>query len=147
MDAIEQIKSDEGFSAVEYICPTGHPSIGYGTKLPLTKEEKELICYKKAEITEVQAGLLLTYRLNKSINSIQKAKPAYNTLDYARQNVIQNMMYQIGVTGVLKFQNMWKAIEAKNFCEASLHMLDSKWYREQTPKRAFRLAMEMSSSH
>lgn len=142
MSAIEHIKHDEGFSATEYICPAGFPSIGYGTKLPLSGFERDMINYK-GEVTEAQATKLLKYRLDKFTDQLGKAKPVFYTLPEGKKDVLMNMAYQMGVTGVSNFNNMWAAIEERNFCEAALHMLDSIWYREQTPKRAFRLAMKM----
>jgi lysozyme len=45
----------------------------------------------------------------------------------------------MGVNGLMKFRNLWAAIEPGNFQQAYLEALDSNWYR-QTPSRAKRVA-------
>ena len=52
------------------------------------------------------------------------------------------MVYQLGTTGVMKFAKMLLALEEKNYHEAHLQMLDSRW-RKQTKKRCEALASIM----
>jgi lysozyme len=49
------------------------------------------------------------------------------------------MVYQLGTTGVMKFSKMLLALEEKNYFEAHVQMLDSRWYK-QTPKRCGKLS-------
>lgn len=121
---IEEIKEDEGFSGTVYEDTLGFDTIGFGTKLPLTEEEAEL---------------LLRERLNKKIQHLSIYKPIIRTLDQERQDVLANMAYQMGIRGVLNFKKMWKAIENKDYVNASIEMLDSRWH-EQTPRRSQKLA-------
>ena len=59
MSYVEDIKNEEGFKGVVYKCTEGFDTIGYGTKLPLTKEE---------------ATLLLEYRLGKLKAELRRMK-------------------------------------------------------------------------
>jgi lysozyme len=124
MKLIEDIKQSEGFKGEQYLDHLGKPTIGYGTLLPLTEEEAEL---------------LLRFRLDKKIKQIQEAKPILFKLNENRQNAIYEMCYQLGVGGVLKFKKMWEAIEVHNYKQAYKEALDSRWAL-QTPNRANKLA-------
>ena len=54
--------------------------------------------------------------------------------DLAKELIIE-MVFQLGKTGVSKFRNMWKALSELNYVGASFEMLDSRWAK-QTPNRA-----------
>jgi len=55
-DAYELIRESEGLRLAPYICPAGHPTIGYGRKLqkltdqrPITREQAESYLYEDAQ--------------------------------------------------------------------------------------------------
>ena len=127
MDLVENIKKSEGFKGIEYLDSLNIPTIGYGTKLPLSEEEAELI---------------LKHRLNKKIDELLQKKPVVMTLSQDRQLVLFEMAYQLGVNGLLKFKKMWDAIDNRDFATASAEMLDSRWH-QQTQLRAEKLAKVM----
>lgn len=66
----------------------------------------------------------------------------YNKLSEARQMVILNMCFQMGVNGVMQFVKMMIACEAGDFKKAAHEMQNSQWYL-QTPVRAAELAIAM----
>ena len=127
MSLIEDIKQEEGFSGTVYKCTEGFDTVGYGTKLPLTKEESELI---------------LNHRLNQT--KAQLTSYLYD-LDIKQEawDILFSMAYQLGVNGVLKFKKMIEALRSKDYKEASKQGLDSLWAK-QTPNRANRLMKRMS---
>ena len=53
--------------------------------------------------------------------------------------VILEMVFQLGTTGVSKFKKMWKAMRVKQWKTAAAEMKDSRWH-SQTPKRCEHLA-------
>ena len=53
--------------------------------------------------------------------------------------VILEMVFQLGTTGVSKFKKMWKAMRVKDWKKAAEEMIDSRWHT-QTPKRCESLA-------
>jgi len=126
-ELIQSIKDNEGFVAEVYKDSLGYDTVGYGTKMPLSKDEAELI---------------LKHRLTQKINHIIEKKPIILTLPQEKQFVLFEMAYQLGVSGLLKFKKMWKSIESKDFKEASVEMLDSRWAK-QTPNRAKELSERM----
>ena len=123
MRLITSIKKNEGFSSKPYLDTTGHLTIGYGTKLPITKKEAEL---------------LLFHRLVEKIKELEKKYPKFNNLDGLVQMMLIEMSYQMGVKGVLSFTDMLKHLENENYDLAYKEGLDSLWYR-QTPNRARRV--------
>lgn len=127
MELIEEIKNNEGFSGTVYKDSLEFDTIGYGTKLPLSKDEAELI---------------LECRLREKMKVLQLVKPSVLDLPEQKREIIYEMAYQLGVSGVLKFKKMWKALEKKDYNEAAKEMLDSRW-AEQTPQRANKLAEKM----
>ncbi len=126
-ELINSIKEHEGFVSDVYKDSLGFDTVGYGTKMPLSKTEAELI---------------LKHRLNEKIESIIEKKPIILTLPQDKQFVLFEMAYQLGTCGLLKFKKMWKAIEEKDYTEASVEMLDSRW-ANQTPSRAKELSKRM----
>jgi lysozyme len=56
-------------------------------------------------------------------------------IDDLAKEIIVEMIFQLGKTGVSKFKNMWKALSELNYVGASFEMLDSRWAK-QTPNRA-----------
>ena len=125
----ELIKKHEGFRGMPYEDSLGFPTIGYGTKLPITKEEAEI---------------LLKHRLDIKIQEITNYEPFYLELPPKAQKVIANMAYQLGVGGVMKFKKMWEALKNEDYKTAADEMLNSKWAR-QTPNRANELSEIMRS--
>ena len=127
------LMKDEGFRSKVYPDHKGIPTIGYGTRideLDITKEEAER--WLDAELDEKEARL--------------RKIPEYEALSIVRKNVIRSMAYQMGVGGVKKFKNMWKAIAADDYIEASEQMRDSQWWRDpQTRTRADRMARRMTA--
>ena len=65
-------------------------------------------------------------------------------IDEKAHEILIEMVFQLGMTGVSKFKNMWKALSEHNYTGASYEMLDSKWAK-QTPNRAKSMAELMKS--
>ena len=127
--AIEQLKIDEGFKGVPYLCTANKVTIGYGRNLsdnPLTEKEAEYLLLSDLTKVEAEANMIAYF----------------SELNETRQAVIINMIYNLGITRLLKFKKMHKAIVNGKFNTAATEMLDSKWAR-QVGNRANRLAKQM----
>ena len=123
-DLVESIKKHEGFRGMPYDDSLGIPTIGYGTKLPITEHE---------------ADLLLKSRVYQKKEELERAEPFVKELPKEKQDVLLEMSYQLGVGGLMKFRKMWKALKKFDYKEAAKEALDSRWAK-QTPKRAEELA-------
>ena len=121
---VAQLKSDEGYRQNMYQCSADKTTIGYGFNL-------------EVGLTEDESDVLLRYKLSKLKRQLGEYK-WYRLLNDARKGVAINMVYQLGLNGVLKFKNMIAAIEEGDYDKAAVEMMDSKWF-DQTPNRANRL--------
>ena len=160
---VENIKISEGFREYPYKDSLGKDTVGYGTLLPLTVAEVEMVMRERFAIslkgindggiifqglifplTKSEAEYILQFRLNQKISAILEEKPIILRFPQEKQEVIFEMIYQLGTRGVLNFKMMWLALEDFHFQEASQEMLLSRW-ATQTPKRAEKLANQMKS--
>lgn len=69
----------------------------------------------------------------------------YYGLDQVRQAAIIGMVFQLGLAGFKAFHDAITAIERSDYQAASDAMLDSKWAKIDTPQRAKRAALMMTS--
>ena len=60
----------------------------------------------------------------------------WRKLSSQRKGTLSRMVYQLGLEGTKGFKKTIAAIEEGDFSKASSEMLDSKWYRQDTPTRA-----------
>ena len=125
---VEDIKKEEGYRSSVYLDTLQKPTIGYGFLID-TLELQEDICQ-----------LILMRKLEKLIKSIKFNFKWFDDMPDKVQDVIINMCYQLGVSGVSKFKKTIQLMKNKQWDRASVEMLDSKWGREQTPQRAKRLS-------
>jgi lysozyme len=96
-------------------------------------------------LSDDEIDYLLNNDINKRKNALIKALPWMSSLSEARQGVLINMSFQMGVDGLLKFTNTLAYIKAGKYLEASKGMLNSLWAR-QTPARALRLSKQMETN-
>lgn len=136
------LRADEGFSATPFWDTEGYPTIGTGLRIgpkgaPLSNYSF-IISQPVADawMQDVANG----YRVKLAANSL--ISPAWQACDEVRRDVLLNMSYQMGSTGLAGFPKALALIAAKNFKAASVEMLNSRW-RQQTPERAARLANVM----
>jgi len=130
MNLIESIREHEGFSGTVYQDHLGYDTIGYGTKMPLTKEE---------------CSIILRHRLNDKIDELHSRLDWLIEQPDSVQEILYEMAYQMGVSGVLRFTNTLKLIREKEYELASSEMLNSRWAK-QTPNRANALAVKMRNA-
>jgi len=129
LSLIDQLKTDEGFRALPYRDTQGYLTIGYGLNLD-------------AGITEPEAAWLLENRVNATATALVVKLPWVSSLDQARQDVLVNMAYNLGLSGLLAFKNTLSAVQDGDYTGAASGMLASKW-ATQVGARAQRLAQQM----
>lgn len=132
-ELVVQLRRDEGCVLHEYKDHLGFSTIGIG----------RLIDQRKGGgITMEEAAYLLKNDIEKVDRQLQDRLPWVVTLSPARRGVLQNMAFQLGIDGLLKFKNTLAMIEQGQWANASSAMLDSVW-ASQTPERAKRLSKQM----
>ena len=137
-DLKARIKEHEGYRDQVYKDSLGFATIGYGHLVLPTDPYEEGVTYNKEDLEKVFDGDFDTACSN--ANQLIKDLP----LHHQAKCVIIEMVFQLGIGGVSKFKNMWKALGEGDYQTASEEMLDSRWAK-QTPKRATDLSNVMKS--
>ena len=94
--------------------------------------------------TEAQAQAELAQRVEALQTALDRALPWWRRLHDARQDVLVNMAYNLGLEGLMAFATVLADARAGLSAKASDAMLRSAWARE-VPARAKRLAHQMST--
>lgn len=115
--AAAKIRRYEGFSRLPYKCPTGHLTIGYGHNL-------------ENGISKEAAEFILQEDLARAERAVKDAFPWWWKLGDARQFVLVDMAFNMGLAGLKGFKKMLTAIESGDFDKAAEEMLDSKYGRQ-----------------
>ncbi|MCI7362356.1 MAG: glycoside hydrolase family protein [Campylobacter sp.] len=140
MNLKESIKMHEGFRSSVYLCPTGHPTVGYGFRVAdLSPDELALNAGAVEPMSKEVAEKILDIKITKFKKQIYNALPWLTYAPMDIQDALCEMAYQMGVAGLLGFKNTLAMIKAKRYSEAAENMLKSKW-ATQTPKRAREIA-------
>jgi len=128
-DLKERIKLHEGFRNYVYLDSLGKRTVGYGH---LCRDEEQWDIKK----TYSQEELDLCFE-NDFGHAVNQAADLIGNLKLKPEakEVIIEMVFQLGKTGVSKFKKMWTAFGNYDYNEAANQMLDSKWAK-QTPERA-----------
>jgi lysozyme len=128
----EQLIRHEGLRLTVYDCPAGYKTIGVGRNL------------EGKGVTEEEAMYLLDNDIKDFQESLSRELPWFDSLDECRRNILTNMAFNLGISGLLKFKNTLLAVENENWEEAASQMLDSRW-AQQVGSRATELSGLMKS--
>ena len=91
---------------------------------------------------EDEIDLMLANDVAEAVGECRRLIRGFDALAEARQEVLVNMMFNMGYTRLAGFKKMLAAVQAGNWREAASQMLDSKW-PDQVGDRADRLADAM----
>ena len=137
---LKSVKEHEGFRSKVYLDTLGKRTVGYGHLCVEDhwEDDKE---YEWGYLEEI-----LHNDLREAIAGADELIEQHNCKDLEGQakEVVVEMIFQLGKTGVSKFKKMWEALSEYNYIGASFEMLDSKW-ANQTPNRAKKMAALMKS--
>ncbi|PAF50855.1 glycoside hydrolase family protein [Helicobacter sp. 13S00477-4] len=142
--ALEFIKSHEGFSAKPYLDTANIETIGYGRNLsayPLSEDEQREILINEGRYSKEDAQEWLINQLQKLENELNKYH-WFKKLDTYRQAIVLDMAYNLGVPRLLLFKKMILALNSGDYASASREMLNSGWAM-QVKSRASKLAIAM----
>lgn len=122
----------EGLSLKPYRCPAGRLTIGVGRNI------------EDVGVTELEAMLMLSNDMARVEKEAIGSFPWFKSLSIARQDVVLNMLFNMGLARFKGFKKMIAALIDGNFNKAADEMLDSKW-ASQVGIRAKELASMMRS--
>ena len=137
---LASVKKHEGYRNKVYLDTLNKRTIGVGH-----------LCVEEfwEDDKEYEEKFLMTILEHDLETAIKGAKDLMSEngcmdMDEVAEEIIIEMIFQLGKTGVSKFKNMWKALSELNYIGASYEMLDSKWAK-QTTNRANGMADTMKS--
>ena len=67
----------------------------------------------------------------------------FMSLDHVRGDVMVELCFNIGLSGVLQFHQMISSIENKDYAAASMHLLNSLWAKQVKAERADNMAARL----
>lgn len=118
-ELLERVLLHEGFREKPYLDTLGVSTFGHGLTY-ITRDESEEIV--RVRLVEIERDLV-------SMRSWLIGHPP------AILDVLTEMVFQLGMSGLNKFKKMWAALEEGNYTTAAAEGLDSLWAK-QTPGRA-----------
>lgn len=121
---------DTGLPIVPGSIVRGHPTVGIGRALDVNP------------LTDAEIDLLFDNGVVKVERELDANLPWWRQLTDARQRVLVNMCFNLGIGGLLKFQNALGAMRFHDYETAAKEMADSLWYT-QVGDRAKRLCKMM----
>ena len=135
---MKSVKAHEGFRNSVYKDTLGKRTVGYGHLCVEDHWEDN------REYTIPELERVLEADLNNAVQGAESLLRDGPVLDDLAQELIVEMIFQLGKSGVKKFRNMWKALknDPPDYERASLEMLDSRWAK-QTPTRAKGMSEQM----
>tara|TARA_R110002094_G_scaffold157781_1_gene144016 strand:+ start:8031 stop:8426 length:396 start_codon:yes stop_codon:yes gene_type:complete len=126
---VDDLIRHEGYRRHLYEDTEGNLTIGVGYNI----EEKGLPDYI--------IRFLLDDSIKEARSELSRIAPDLH-LSRTRQDVLLNMLFNMGAPRLLTFKKMWAAIENNDFETAADEMLDSKW-ADQVGQRAIELSERM----
>jgi len=131
-DIRNDIKRHEGYSDTVYVDTVGVPTVGYGHAL-----------LQGSKIPHMVADLLFDQDFNIALKDYEILTLRWSiTLDPVRRGILINMLFNMGMSRVSKFQKMLTALQIGDYDKAADEMMDSRW-ATQVGKRADELAKIM----
>jgi len=129
----DQLRRDEGERLSAYQDHLGYWTIGIGRMIDSRRG---------GGISTDESTMLLRNDIARIRVELLQRLPWFVHLDPVRQGVLMNMTFQIGINGVMAFQQTLEKVQGGDYAAAADRMLQSKW-AAQTPARAKRLAIQM----
>jgi|TARA_B110000902_G_scaffold214716_1_gene246863 lysozyme len=136
----KQLENDEGVKYEIYNDHLGYPTFGIG----------HLILESDPEHGEPTGTAISEERVKESFGSdvldvlsdCERLYSDFGSLPEEAQQIIANMMFNMGRPRLSKFKGMKRGVDAKDWNAAADEMVDSSWYKQVT-NRAERLVKRM----
>ena len=136
---LKSVKKHEGYRNKVYLDTLGKRTVGVGHLCVEDHWEDN------KEYSEEMLMNILKDDLKNAIEGAERLLKGCRILDSLAKEIIIEMVFQLGETGVSKFKNMIKALEkGPDYQTAAIEMMDSRWAK-QTPGRAKAMSSEMAS--
>ena len=136
----KQLEIDEGVKYEIYLDHLGYPTFGIGhLVIPSDKEYREDV---GTRVSEERVRECFDKDVESVLRDCTLLYKDFNELPEEAQQIIANMMFNMGYTRLSKFRGMKKGVDARDWNKATDEMVDSRWYKQVT-NRANRLVERM----
>jgi len=136
----EQLKIDEGCVYELYNDHLGYATFGIGHLV--TESDPEHGSDIGTEVSESRVVEAFEQDVQTVLSDCAVLYPDFDELPEEAQQVIANMMFNLGRPRLSAFKGMKAGVDARDWNEAADQMVDSRWYR-QVGARAERLVERM----
>jgi lysozyme len=136
----EQLKIDEGCVYEIYNDHLGYATFGIGHLV--TESDPEHGSDIGTEVSESRVVEAFEQDVQTVLSDCAILYPDFDELPEEAQQVIANMMFNLGRPRLSAFKGMKAGVDARDWNEAADQMVDSRWYR-QVGARAERLVERM----
>ena len=132
------LQRHEGVVYEIYPDSKGHRTAGVGHLL--TKADLEFNFPLKTAISRERVKEWFHQDLAAAISDARSVVSDFDQLPQDARQVLCNMAFQMGRSGLQDFKKTIPLIEQGRWLDASVEMLDSQWFREDSPGRAKELS-------
>ena len=136
----KQLEIDEGVRYVIYLDHLRLPTFGIGHLV--TKNDSESGQAVGTTVSKERVAECFDMDVQSVINDCNKLYNNFKDLPEEVQQIIANMMFNLGRTRLSKFKGMKRGVDDRDWNRAADEMVDSRWYRQVTT-RAQRLVARM----
>ena len=136
----EQLEIDEGVVHEIYLDHLGYPTFGIGHLV--TDTDPEYGANVGTKVDEARCIEAFDKDVETVIADCHILYPDFDDLPEEVQQIVANMMFNMGRPRLSKFKGMKRGVDAKDWNRAADEMVDSRWY-VQVGKRAERLVERM----
>lgn len=141
-----ELTRDEGKVARLYRDSRGYWTVGIGhlmdKRIIGAHDELQARIWARGYATEDEIKELFDRDVTRKLNVMDQRMPWYKTLSPVRRRVLINMVFNLGIDGLLGFRNTLAKIKRGDYKGAAENMLKSLWAK-QVKGRARRLAYMM----
>ena len=137
LDAIQKlIARHEGSRATVYVDTAGNPTVGIGFNLNRSNAQAAIsaigVDYDKlragvVSLTQAQITALFLSDVAGAISDARRLVSNFDALPSPQQQVVVDMIFNLGAAGFAEFKQTIAAIETGNFSLAAEDMIDSAW--------------------
>ena len=138
----EQLKIDEGCVYELYNDHLGYATFGIGHLV--TESDPENGFDIGTEVSESRVVEAFEQDVQTVLSDCAILYPDFDELPEEAQQIIANMMFNMGRPRLSKFKGMKRGVDARDWNAAADEMVDSGWYKQVT-NRADRLVQRMRS--
>ena len=140
---IDQLKIDEGIVFEIYKDHLGYPTFGIGHLV--LESDPEYGQEVGTPVSEERCLEVFDHDLEVTVNECKVLFPDFDEKLDEVQEILINMMFNMGRTRLSKFKKFIGALNEENYDEAANQMMDSRWYN-QVGNRSVRLVERMRNA-